>query len=157
MSGSKPTNPKDAIGIRKVPLSVVPAGVMMEVGLGMLEGACKYGRHNFRAIGVRASVYYDAAMGHLADWWEGEDIDADSNLSHVTKAICSLVVLRDAMIQEKFEDDRPPRSKLYKRMLNAKAAEIIDRHADKKPHHYTLKDDPVGVTESVQSGSKCAE
>lgn len=137
---TKPTNPKDLLGARKVPLSTVPFAVMMEVGLALLEGMCKYGRHNFRAIGVRASVYYDAAMGHMGDWWEGDDIDQDSGLSHITKAIASLVVLRDAMIQEKLTDDRPPRSKLFKRDFNAQAAAIIDKHADKSPHHYTIAD-----------------
>lgn len=143
----KSTNPKDAIGCRKVPMSVVPAGVLLEVALGMLEGACKYGRHNYRAIGVRASVYYDAAIGHLMDWWEGDDIDADSDLSHVTKAICSLVVLRDAMLQGKFNDDRPPRSTVYKRSFNDQAAAIIDRYADKKPKHYTIDDSEATAAE----------
>lgn len=104
----KPTNPKDALGIKKVPASCVPQTVMAEVALGMYEGARKYGRHNYRVIGVRASVYYDAARRHLDCWWEGENTDPDSGLNHVTKAIASLVVLRDAMIQGKLTDDRPP-------------------------------------------------
>ena len=62
---TKPTNPKDAIGIKKVPFSTVPARVIAEIGLAMLEGAAKYGRHNYRVSGVRASVYYDAAMRHI--------------------------------------------------------------------------------------------
>ncbi|NBT76566.1 MAG: hypothetical protein EBT15_11515 [Betaproteobacteria bacterium] len=33
----KATNPKDAVGIRKAPLSTVPSGVMAEVGVAMLE------------------------------------------------------------------------------------------------------------------------
>ena len=60
--GTKETNPKQAVGVRKVPLHVVPCEVLMEIGLGMMEGARKYGAHNYRACGVRASVYYDAAM-----------------------------------------------------------------------------------------------
>lgn len=140
LKDSKPTNPKDALGIRRVSMSVLPAGVMLEAALGMMEGAAKYGRHNYRAMGVQASVYYDATMGHLMDWWEGEDIDPDSGLSHVTKAIDSLIVLRDAMLQGRFTDNRPPRSKVFKRDFNAKAGEILDKHADKKPHHYTLHD-----------------
>lgn len=107
---AKPTNPKDALGIRKAPFSTVPCGVIAEVGIGMLEGALKYGRHNYRVMGVRGSVYFDAAMRHLTAWWEGEDIDPDSELSHITKAICSLVVLRDAMIRANWADDRPPPS-----------------------------------------------
>ena len=99
-TGLKETNPKDAIGASKVPMSTVSCAVLAEVGVAMLEGACKYGRHNYRGVGVRASVYYDATQRHLMSWWEGEDLDPDSELSHITKAITSLVVLRDAMIQE---------------------------------------------------------
>ncbi len=110
MTNTKPTNPKDAFGIKKASLSCISAPVLLEVGIGMQEGGCKYGRHNYRVIGVRGSVYYDATMRHLMSWWEGEDIDPDSGLSHVTKAICSLVVLRDAMMQGKFNDDRPPKA-----------------------------------------------
>ena len=133
-------NPKDAIGVKKARLSTIPAGVLFEVGNAMLEGACKYGRHNYRGIGVRAEVYYDASMGHIMDWWEGEDIDPDSGLSHITKAIASLVVLRDAMMQGKLHDDRPPRSKVHKRDFNKQAADIIERLKEHNPKHWTIED-----------------
>ena len=136
----KDTNPKDAIGISKAPMSTVSAAVLMEVGVAMLEGASKYGRHNYRAAGVRASVYYDALMRHAMAWWEGEDLDPDSGMSHVTKAIATLVVLRDAMIQDKFTDDRPPRSAPFLPALNDKAAALLTKHADKRPRHYTIED-----------------
>ena len=145
--GSKATNPKDAIGALKAKVSVVPANVIFEIGLGMTEGMVKYGRHNYRGCGVRASVYYDASMGHLMDWWEGEDTDPDSGLSHVTKALASLVVLRDAMMQDKLRDDRPPRSKVTKRHFNPIAEKILKSHADKDPHHWTIDDD---ITEENQ-------
>jgi hypothetical protein len=127
-AATKPSNPKDALGIKKASLSCVPAPVLFEVGIGMQEGACKYGRHNYRAIGVRGSVYYDAAMRHLMSWWEGEDIDPDSGLNHITKAITSLIVLRDAMIQNKFSDDRPPKSEDWLNALNAKAEALNEKY-----------------------------
>jgi hypothetical protein len=127
---AKPSNPKDALGILKAPWSTVSAPVIAEVGVAMYEGARKYGRHNYRVIGVRASVYYDAVVArHLADWWEGEDIDEDSGLHHVTKAIAGLVVLRDAMIQNKFIDDRPPASpKGWLAPLNAKIKALTAKY-----------------------------
>lgn len=130
---TKPTNPKDALGIKKAPISTVPANVMLETGLALLEGARKYGRHNYRAIGVRASVYYDAVVGrHLSQWWEGEDIDKDSGLSHITKAIAGLVILRDAMMNDNWNDDRPPKVKNQNWVaeMNQKAAEIIEKYPD---------------------------
>ena len=134
---AKPTNPKDAIGIRKSPMSTVPANVLAELGCAMLEGASKYGRHNYRHAGIRASVYYDGTMRHLMAWWEGEDIDPDSGLSHITKAIASLTVQRDAMMRGMMVDDRPPKSNPFFPELNEKAGAILDRYADKNPHHYT--------------------
>lgn len=151
----KDTNPKDAIGVRKWrQFMVVPRQVLWEVGVGMLEGALKYGRHNYRAAGVRASVYCDAAMGHIEQFIEGEDIDKDSGLSHVTKAICSLVVLRDAMMNDFWQDDRPPKIKdmdALRDRLQAKVEENFQRWADKNPHHYTHEQDgaPYLATEVV--------
>jgi hypothetical protein len=134
MSDYKDTKPKDAIGVQKVSMSVVPANVMMEVGLGMLEGACKYGRHNYRVAGVRASVYYDATMRHMMDWWEGTDVDTDSGLNHVTKAIASLVVLRDSMIRGNWIDDRPPRTKEdWIKEFNEKAKAILEKYPNPVP------------------------
>lgn len=136
----KDSNPKDAIGSKKAKLSVVPAGVLFELGLAMLEGTCKYGRHNYRGVGVRASVYYDAAMGHIMDFWEGEDIDAESGRLHLVKAMASLAVWIDAIQQGKCIDDRPPRSKVHKSDFNAAAAAIIERYAHVNPKHYTIED-----------------
>lgn len=132
----KDTNPKDAVGVRKVPVSVIPAPVIGEVGLAILEGARKYGRHNWRAAGVRASVYYDAVVArHLAAWWEGQDIDAGSGLSHVTKAIAGLVILRDSMMQGNWVDDRPIPAKNQNWVddLNKLAGDIVDRYPSPKP------------------------
>ena len=127
----KPSNPKDAVGIRKVPMSTVPAPVIFEVGLAMLEGARKYGRHNYRAIGVRYSVYYDACMRHLTAAWEGEDFDPDSGLPHLSKAIACLVVLRDSIRRENCQDDRPPKVKEgWMQDLNKMASDIIERYPD---------------------------
>lgn len=131
MSSSKPSNPKDSVGIKKVYFSVIPWGVVAEVGLALLEGALKYGRHNYRGVGVRASVYYDATQRHLTDWWEGEDIDTDSNLSHITKAIASLTVLRDSMIRGNWSDDRPPRMDSgWIQELNKKAAVLVEKYPE---------------------------
>lgn len=135
MGGSKDSNPKDAVGVKKVPFSTVPAQVMAELGLGMLEGARKYGRHNYRVAGVRASVYYDALMRHMTAWWEGQDIDPDSGLHHIVKAMTCLVVLRDAMHNDLVTDDRPPRLKNQEwvKELNEKAAQIIAKYPDSVP------------------------
>lgn len=154
---TKDTNPKDAVGVKKWRQFVaIPMTVLAEVGVGMLEGARKYGRHNYRVAGVRASVYVDAAMGHMMQWWEGEDTDKDSGLSHITKAICSLVVLRDAMIQDMLTDDRPPKAKLdeVRDRLQAIVEALFERHPEPLPpymekHPHMALRDAVSDTSSA--------
>lgn len=129
----KESNPKDAVGVRKVPYSTLPTPVLAEAGVAMLEGAIKYGRHNYRSIGVRASVYYDAVVArHLAAWWEGEDIDEESGLSHLSKAIAGLMVLRDAQIRGKMVDDRPVGTKGFIKALNQAVEDMMDRLPEAK-------------------------
>ena len=133
MTNKKETNPKDAIGIKKPCLTTIPFPVLYEVGTAMLEGACKYRRHNYRVAGVRAHVYIEAAFRHLAAYWEGEDIDPDSGLHHISKAIASLVVLRDAQMNDMCQDDRPPSPE-------PEWMEKIQEHVDEVLSRYTGKD-----------------
>jgi hypothetical protein len=136
---TKPTNPKDAVGVAKVPFSTLPAGVLAEAAVAMFEGARKYGRHNYRAVGVRYSVYYDATMRHLTAWWEGQDTDPDSGLSHIVKALVCLVVLRDSMIIGNATDDRPPPlPDDWQNELNARVAALIAKHPN-PPAAFTAK------------------
>ncbi len=129
---TKETNPKDAVGSGKPTYANVPVPVLYEIGAALLEGARKYGGYNWRVAGVRTQVYLDAARRHLDAWWEGEDTDPDSGLSHITKAIAGLVVLRDAQINGMVQtDDRPP-SCMADFMLSSKlqVQTIIDEYPD---------------------------
>lgn len=135
---TKETNPKDAVGVRKWrQFSYLPFPVIAELGVAMLEGGLKYGSHNYRHSGVRASVYFDAAMGHIMQWWEGEDIDPDSGMPHIVKAMASLAVLRDAQMMGLYSDDRPIRPDLdsLRSRLQSKVEELLDRYPDPKARH----------------------
>lgn len=138
-TGWKPSNPKDLVGVKKWrQFMTVPRRVLWEVGVAMLEGAMKYGRHNYRDTGVCASIYTDAAIGHIEQWIEGEDIDPDSGLSHITKAITSLIVLRDGMLEGNFTDDRPPRHKsldAHRDMLQKAVEDLFEKYPDPCPPH----------------------
>jgi hypothetical protein len=102
-------NPKHYAGQAKIPFGDVPAIVMAELGVAMHEGARKYGAYNYRRTAIRASDYYDAAQRHLKQWYElGEDVDPTCGISHITKALAALTVLRDAQINGMCKDDRPP-------------------------------------------------
>jgi hypothetical protein len=130
--GAKPSNPKYALGVKKVPLHCIPSGPVLEMGLAMMEGGRKYGTHNYRAIGVRTSTYYDAVMRHLIAWWEGEDIDPDSGIHHVVKAMACLLVLRDSMLMGNCEDDRPMKytNGLDMSKFNQLAADVVEKYPE---------------------------
>jgi hypothetical protein len=124
-------NPKDAIGASKAPLSTLEAQVVHEMGLGMLEGECKYWRHNYIASRVRAMVYSDAHDRHMSLWKSGQDIDPDSGLPHLVKAMACLHIIRAAEIHGSLIDDRPPANPdpEWMKKLDAKALEITQRLA----------------------------
>jgi hypothetical protein len=152
---TKPTNPKDVLAISKAPLSTLPTGPMYEVALAMLEGARKYGRHNYRVMGVRASVYYDAVMGHITAWWEGEDIDPGSGIHHLGKAMACLAVIRDGMMMENWIDDRPPRYPNGEKLMrnNPIVKTILEKYPDCiKPYTEAKQKDKAyydGITKMI--------
>jgi hypothetical protein len=142
-AATKPTNPKDAIGSDKLPLHLWPSTATALGCLGLLDGALKYGRSNFRAIGVRASIYYDAARRHLDAWFEGENTDPDSGLPHHAHALACLAILVDAEAVGKLTDDRMVAGRAYRPFvgsLTPHVARLKQLHAAKSPRHYTIAD-----------------
>lgn len=104
-------DPKAGAGAAKIPFDAIPWAVVAEAAVGMGEGAVKYGAHNWRESGgVQVMTYAAAAMRHLVSFITGEDTDPASGLPHVTKAISSLMVLRDAQLHGVSSDNRPPQS-----------------------------------------------
>lgn len=135
MSDTKSTNPKDRVGVRKAPISGLPAPVLMECGLVKLHGDLKYGAYNWRQEGVRASVYYDAVWRHLTAWYEGEDFDPDSGEHHIAHAMTGLAVLRDSQMFGNCVDDRPRSHKRgWLQGMNCRAADMVDKANDAKGH-----------------------
>lgn len=146
MSTTKPTNPKDAIGSDKLPLHLWPEAATALGCLGLLDGALKYGRANFRAIGVRSTIYVDACRRHLNAWIEGEDLDPDSGLPHLSHALACLAILVDAQAAGKLNDDRqfPGGYRALVTELTPHVARLRALHASRAPKHYTIADARTG-------------
>jgi 5'(3')-deoxyribonucleotidase len=138
----KQSNPKDSIGSDKIPLHLWPETATVLGSLGMLDGALKYGRSNFRAIGVRYSIYLDAIRRHGNALLEGEDNDPDSEIHHLGHILASAAILVDAMAADKLVDDRNYkggyRSWIDKMTVHVKR--LKDKHKDRSPKHYTIQD-----------------
>lgn len=146
----KDSNPKDGCGAKKPPLSYIPRTVLYEVGNALFEGSRKYGAYNWRIAGVRASIYQDACGRHLDAWHEGQDLDPDSGIHHVSKAIAGLIVIRDAMICDKFVDDRPPSAPAdWMEKAQAQTDAIIERHPTSKAPYTQIRKDAGAYDDMV--------
>lgn len=146
MTDTKPTNPKDAIGSGKLPIHLWPTTATAMGSLGLLDGMLKYGRSNWRASGVRASIYFDAANRHLNAWFEGEDCDPDSGLPHLAHALACLAIVVDAQAAGKLNDDRmhPGGYRTLMNQLTGHVSRLKNLHADKSPQHYTISSNAEG-------------
>jgi hypothetical protein len=138
----KLTNPKDLIGTDKLPLHLWPETATAMGALGLLEGALKYGRSNWRVSGVRYSIYIDALRRHVNALFEGEDFDPDSGLPHLSHALACLAIIVDAQAAGNLTDDRqyPGGYRKLVEELTPLVAKTKERHKDKTPQHFTIQD-----------------
>jgi len=141
----KSTNPKDLIGSDKFPLHLVPYTAVVYDCLALLDGMLKYGRTNWRAAGVRASIYFDASIRHLTKWFEGEDIDPDSGLPHLAHAIACITIIIDALEAGKLKDDRMIKGGYFNTLkkFSSEVKRMKEKYKDKNPKHYTIEDNNV--------------
>ena len=139
---AKDTNPKDALATKRVPLHLWPTTASAYGALALLEGALKYGRSNFRAVGVKASVYYSACQRHLNAWFEGADIDEDSGLPQLAKALACIAILIEAEVKGNLSDDRmyPTNYKGLMEDATMHTECLIEQYADRAPKHYSKED-----------------
>ena len=153
VAGRKPTNPKDIIGSSKLPLHLWPSTATAMGCLGFLDGALKYGRSNFRAVGVKASIYVDAAKRHLDAWFEGEDLDPDSGLPHLSHALACCAILAEALAKKNLTDDRmyPTRYREFVNELTEHVGRLKLLRKDCDPKHYTIADGGKEPSASVPS------
>ena len=141
-----PANPKDIIGSTKLPLHLWPATATAEGCIALHNGAEKYGRMNWRAIPVRASIYYAAMLRHMAAWFDGEEVD-EEGVRHLGSALACAAILADAQAAGTLVDDRniPGGWRLVADKLTPQISAINERRrGSPPPRHYTIADAPPG-------------
>lgn len=150
---AKPTNPKDIVATTKLPLHLVPMITQAYLAIGHFNGLGKYGRDNWRACGVLASIYISAAKRHIDSWFEGEELDPDDKVPHLMGAITSLSILIDAQHTGRLNDDRKflgagiPAQ--VRGLAEAHIARLAELHKSRRPKHYTIQDITLDAQENV--------
>lgn len=114
-------NPKDALGVKKPNLALVPPASSLYQSQAMMDGAAKYGAYNWRSNPVVAMIYISAALRHINAYLDGENIDPLSGVPHLGHGLACLGILADATETDNLIDDRP---------VPGKAGEMVRRFND---------------------------
>jgi len=101
------TNPKDLIGAKKLPMILLPSVAIAHGNAAMRDGARKYNAYNWREKSVGATTYVNAAMRHLLQWFDREEVAGDSGVHHLGHVIGCCAILLDAQEHGCLIDDRP--------------------------------------------------
>lgn len=100
---------KNAIGDTNKPrLSLIPKEALWSMGRALSHGEIKYGTHNWRE-GIKISYLLDAALRHIIQFNDGEDIDKDSNNHHLGNAMADLAMALELLHTNPELDDRHKR------------------------------------------------
>lgn len=100
-------NVKTAAAAKKPRVAAVPPIAVMALGAAMQTGADKYGAFNWRGTSVTASVFYNAMVRHLEQWYSGEQHASDTGVHHLAHLMAGAAIVLDAEMNDVFIDDRP--------------------------------------------------
>lgn len=141
---SKPSNPKDIIGSDKLPLDLWPGVATAYGALGLLDGMLKYGKVNWREVGIRGSIYIGAIKRHIDAIQEGEDCDPVTGVSHWSYVLANAAIYVDALEAGKLVDDRAMPTEAYRKTLEQLTPQVAKLKSLYKtravPKHYTTAD-----------------
>ena len=98
----------------KTQFEYLPFDAISEIAKVMTYGANKYEPRNWER-GMSWSRVFNALHRHLSLWFQGEDLDDETNLSHLAHAGCCLLFILAYELREDGIDDRP---KLSEKTLN---------------------------------------
>lgn len=94
----------------KLPVDLVPVSAILALAKVLDAGQKKYSARNWERS-MKWSICYACAMRHLLKWWNGEDNDEETGLSHLYHALCNIAFLIEYLETAKNQDDRPRRNK----------------------------------------------
>jgi hypothetical protein len=139
---TKDTNPKDAIGDKKLPLSLCSPIAKAAWAVAQFVGMVKYGAWNWRSAGIRSSIYTSALQRHLDAYLSGEEVDPIDQTPHLGHIMACAAILIDAKAAGKLNDDRPPVVGLREAYAAAEKQMALARenYGHMRPHHFTIAD-----------------
>lgn len=140
---AKPSNPKDAISDKKIPLWLCSPIAKAQWAVAQYAGMLKYGAWNWRVAGVRSSVYLSAMQRHMDAYLSGEELDPVDGTHHLANIMACAAILLDAKAASKLTDDRPPSVEIrggYDALM-ATMEKLREKYKHLRPTHCTNSPD----------------
>ena len=79
---------------------LLPPKALMEVSRVLTIGAEKYDEENWRKLDNLQNRYTGAALRHLFAHMDGEQLDSETNISHIAHAVCCLLFKLEIEIEQ---------------------------------------------------------
>src|SRR3970040_521753 len=89
-------NPKDLLGVKKVPVNLIPPVSIIQEAMARkfgayltkrADGTTGYGPYNWREGQIQLSIYLAAIMRHWLAYLDGEDLASDRGVHHLVQII----------------------------------------------------------------------
>ena len=88
----------------KPKMNLLPPKAILEVAKVLTFGAEKYDAENWRKLDDLQNRYTAGALRHIFAHMDGEELDPETNLSHLAHALCCLLFKLEIELEERFKE-----------------------------------------------------
>ena len=93
----------------KPKMNLLPPKALIEVGKVLTFGAEKYGPENWKELEDLQNRYTAGALRHIFAHMDGEDLDPETELSHLAHAMCCLLFKLEIELENGKSKEEEPR------------------------------------------------
>ena len=91
----------------KPKMNLLPPKAIVEISKVLTFGAEKYDAENWRKLDDLQNRYTAGALRHIFAHMDGEELDPETNLSHLAHAMCCLLFKLEIELEERLKEEEP--------------------------------------------------
>ena len=92
---------------KKPKMNLLPPKAIVEISKVLTFGAAKYDAENWRKLDDLQNRYTAGALRHIFAHMDGEELDPETNLSHLAHAMCCLLFKLEIELEERLKEEEP--------------------------------------------------
>ena len=89
----------------KPKMNLLPPKAIVEISKVLTFGAAKYDAENWRKLDDLQNRYTAGALRHIFAHMDGEELDPETNLSHLAHAMCCLLFKLEIELEERSKEE----------------------------------------------------